>query len=324
MRKLKLFAAIAFLSAFAAACGGSPTPALPTVNPNAATTVPTVTPDSSMADDGTAEATSEGTAESTPPPIAGQSEGTPEVAMNPTFLIQVAGDTELTIDSQDNATVADEVEGSPAQGEAAPVLNTPMVIMRYLRFMPGDQSYTFELSFSENTIDPDTYEIGVDNINTTVGNNVNEDSAGQSQASVESTAEATDDNSNDSTDAGNQQANTPVPAQDNTSGGQESGSALDTNDPGSNAPDLGITERDETFAPIIAARLIPASGDGTEYNLLLGGTLTIDAMDEAGVSGSFEFQLAPADSPEQTITVSGTFTDIPFTETDGENVTPTP
>jgi hypothetical protein len=313
MRKFRLLVAVTLLAALVAACGGSPTPALPTVNPNSSTVEPSVTPSDENAFDATEEAISEVTAESTT-----------EVAMNSAFLIQVAGDTELTIDSNENATVTDEVVGSPAQGEAAPVLNTPIVTMRYLRFIPSDQSYVFELSFSENTVAIGTFEIGVDNVGSTVGNNVNEDSAGNSQLDAETTAEATDASTAGSSSASGSSSLSPTQASATSSGGQGSDTAQDTNNPDSNAPDLGITERDETLPPIIAARLIPANGDAAEYNLLLGGTLTIDSMEESGISGSFEFQMAPANSPEQTITVSGTFTDVPFTEIDEESLTPAP
>jgi hypothetical protein len=316
MRNLKFLAALAFLAALVTACGGSASTSLPTAN--SATVEPSVTPGGDA--DGTAEATADATAEETPPPIAGSSEGTPEVAADPAFMVAVSGDMELSITSENNDIIEVSVVGNPS-GEA-PVMTTPNLTMRTLRFAPSDESYIFELSFSENNITERTYEIGVDNVGSTVGNNVNEDAAGGAQDSVspsESTAEATSEALNESGTG-----NTSGTPDANATPGQDSGTSLDTNNPPSNAPSGGVIETDETLPPVIAARLEPDRGQGTSYNLLLGGTFTIDSISETSVSGSFEFQLAPADNPQQIVTVSGTFTDIPLTAEEDVTVTAVP
>jgi hypothetical protein len=312
MRKLWQFGLMVFIVIFVAACGGTPTPPIPTPDPNNATVEPTVTanPDGVMEE--TAEAAADETAEAT-------AEGTAQV-LNTAFNFEVSGDTELTINSDDGAFVEDEMTGSPAQGESAPILNTPVAQLRYLRFMMADGAYILEISFSDNVTTGD-YEIGVDNISTTVGDNINQDAGGSSQnqsAAGESTAEATDDSSGSVTPV-----NTPQATQATGSGGEAAGSSIDTGNPPSNV-DQGIVERDEAINTIIAARLEPANGEGTSYNLLQGGTLTIGDISDNSVSGSIDFTLSPADDEARTVVVVGTFTDIPLTSSDEESLTPSP
>ena len=84
-----------------------------------------------------------------------------------------------------------------------------------------------------------------------------------------------------------------------------------------------MDESDETLAPIISARLIPQNETDSGYNLLQSGTLTIDSLSDQGVSGSFTFQLASTENPDEQIAANGTFTAIPFTQMIDSEVVPT-
>ena len=104
-----------------------------------------------------------------------------EAAMNQGFVIDITGDTQLTLDSSSGATVTDQVSGSPQSGETAPILNTPAVNLRTLRFTSSDGAYVFELAFSQSNMAEGDYQIGVGNVTSTIGNNINEDAAGTPQ-----------------------------------------------------------------------------------------------------------------------------------------------
>jgi len=263
--------------------------------------------------------------------------------MEPVFAIQITGGVEgdVTLSSDDGAVVVASAAGAstgeeglaagntgtdaPASASGQQVLNTPSTDLRTLSFTNADQSYTFDLIFSAD-LAPGQYEIGINNVQTTIGNNVNENSGGETISAAGGDAEATGEATGEAdapAGAGNSTAqaggntgdsgaqNTEVPADDDSNS-----TSLDSNSPPSNSPEEGIVERDETFAPTIAARLESSNADALSYNLVQGGMLNIESMDDSSASGSFQFTLSPADDPNQTITVTGSFTNLPLGDAD--------
>jgi len=332
MPKLSFIAAL-LLAALTAACGPNLSTNIPTVDPNAASTEPTVTPNAEQADEGTVEATAEMTAEGTEAATADQTaeatvavnaEGT--AALETAFAIQVTGDSEVTIRSDDSGEVSDMLSGASTGvegGEAATtgidaedanttgqsVLNTPPSVLRILRFTNADENYLFELTLTDE-LAPGQYEVGISNVQTTIGDNVNQNS--QEVTVAESTAEATSEAETEVTTPEALQEAPPT----NQTGGNTTSVLQDTNNPPPSAPDQGLVERDETFAPTIAARLETPDDGGTSYNLLQGGFVRIETMNETRASGSFEFTLSPAEDTARIVTVTGTFVDIPLTQTE--------
>ena len=340
MRQLFLVTAALIVAVFIAACGSPTTTAVPTADPNNAVTEATVTPNPEGAAEGTAEATADMTAEGTDEATAeatsdstdeataeatsdSTAEGA-EAALNTSFAIQISGGTDgnVTLDSDDGAVVVASASNTDASATSSgqQVLDTPATELQTLTFSNADESYTFDLIFSAD-LAPGQYQIGVNNVQTTIGNNINENSGGEtSDAAGGSSAEATEEATSeviaspagvsDSTaQAGGSTAeNTVVPSADDDS----TSASLDSNAPPSNSPEEGIVERDESFAPTIAARLELSDPDALSYNLVQGGTLRIEAINDSSASGSFEFTLSPADDPTQTITVTGSFTDLPL------------
>jgi len=340
MRGLLFTVAALLLAALIAACGPNLSTNVPTADPNAATTEPTVTPNPNLADEATAETTAEGTEAATADETAEATvevtaEGT--VALETAFAIQITGDTEVTISSDNGGEVADEVAGASAgteSGEAATtgidaeaantsgqsVLNTPPSVLRVLRFTDADESYLFELTLTDE-LAPGQYEIGINNVQTTIGNNVNESSSGATTA--DTTAEATGEVGV----SGGTTATTPSAIQEaapTSQTGGNTGTLQDTNNPPPSSPDQGIVERDESFPPTIAARLETTDSQETSYNLLQGGLLRIEAMNETSASGSFEFTLSPAEDTSKIVTVTGTFVDVPLTQTEQSNAVESP
>ncbi|MEO8609829.1 MAG: hypothetical protein ABI690_18195 [Chloroflexota bacterium] len=305
-----------------AACGSPTTSAIPTSNPDAATTEPTVTPNPAGVAEGTVEATADMMAEST------------AAVLNTAFSVQVSGDTPTTITSSDGASVAESVSGASnpngsasesntgSESSANPigqsVLNTPSDVLRTISFTNADGSYTFDLIISDK-LAPATYQIGVDNVVTTVGDNINEDSAGNAQgvtetstpgagASVETTAQVKPTSSA-------AEATADMTAEMTAESTTQVGTSLnDASAPPAN-PSQGISERDENLPPTIAARLTSDKADDPGYNLIQDGALTITAMNNTSASGSFEFTLVSQQDTSKTIQVTGTFTDIPLSPT---------
>jgi hypothetical protein len=310
MRTVLSVLIVLILAITVAACGGPQTTAFPTSDPN-----------NDISGELTAEATAEGTSE----------------AGNTSFSINVTGNTEANLNSDDGATVSEMVAGassmndstSPADSGSNPVgnssgqsvLNTPSAVLRTLTFTNADQSYTFDLIVSDD-LAAGTYEIGLDNVITTVGNNINEDTSGNAQ-DVNSTAEATSDTSAESTTEASSNAlptmnsvsEATAEATDSLSlGSQNEGSSLNDSNPAASMPGAGIVERDETLPPTIAARFTTNDPDAASYNLIQDGSLTIDEISEMSASGSFEFTLASTEDESQTITVTGTFTALPLVQ----------
>jgi hypothetical protein len=335
MRNLFLIVVALMMAVFIAACGSPPTTAVPTADN--ATVEPTVTPNPEGAEEGTVEATAEAdmTAEGTDEATAeatsdsteeaemtaeATTEGT-EAAMEPAFAVQISGgaDGDVTLDSDDGTVVVASAAGNAGTDGAATssgqqVLDTPSTDLRTLTFTNADQSYTFDLIFSAD-LAPGQYEIGINNVQTTIGNNVNENSAGETSTEAEATDEATSeadapDGASTSTaqSGGSTAENTAIPSADDSSASP------------SNLTGDGVVERDETFAPTIAARLELSDPDALSYNLVQGGMLNIEAMDDSSISGSFQFTLTPADDPTQIITVTGSFTNLPLGDMEAEDV----
>lgn len=330
MRQLFLVIAALIVAVFVAACGSPPTTAVPTADPNNAVNEATVTPNPEGAAEGTVEATAESTMESTAEATSDStdeataeatSESTAEsteAALNPSFAIQISGgaDGDVTLDSDDGAVVVASASNTDASATSSgqQVLDVPATELHTLTFTNADESYSLDLIFSAD-LAPGQYQIGVNNVQTTIGNNSNENSAGESNSSAEATGEPTSEviaspagASDSAAQAGGSTAeNTVVPSADDSNS-----ASLDSNAPPSNSVGEGLVERDERFAPTIAARLELSDPDALSYNLVQGGTLRIEAINDSSASGSFEFTLSPADDPTQTITVTGTFTDLPL------------
>jgi hypothetical protein len=316
MRKLWLTGGLMLSCIIMAACSGSTTTtAVPTSNPNAVVTVEDTTPNAAEAANGTA-------------------------VLEPAFSIQVSGDTDVNIASDAGGEVSDMLAGANtgaaggAENTGQSVQNTPSSELRTLRFTDANQVNILEVTFSDG-LAPDQYQIGVDNVNTTVGNNANEDSSGASttDGSSASGSATMTPQARPPTDVGTAQVgpsatpaiasgNNTQAAQGSTANGQNQDNTLSDNNPPPQTSDLGISERDESLPPTISARLEPSSGNGTSYNLLQSGTLTIASMNKTSVSGGFEFTLSPAEDTSKTITVSGTFTNIPLTQLDPADITP--
>jgi hypothetical protein len=315
MRNLFLVAAALTVAVFIAACGSPPTTAVPTADN--ATVEPTVTPNPEGAEEGTVEATAEATSDSTDEAemtAEATAEGT-EAAMEPGFAVQISGgaDGDVTLDSEDGAVVvasAASVGDAQASSSGQQVLDTPSTELRTLTFTNADQSYTFDLIFSAD-LAPGLYQIGVNNVQTTIGNNINENSAGEPSSAVGGSAEATGEATSEA-DAPAGASTSTAQAGGSTAENTEVPSANDSSAAASNPAGGGVVERDETFAPTIAARLELSDPDALSYNLVQGGMLNIESIDDSSASGSFEFTLSPADDPTQTITVTGSFTDLPL------------
>jgi hypothetical protein len=308
MRNLFLVAAALMLAVSIAACGGAQTTAVPTSDPGSATVEASVTSNLEGAEEGTAEATAEGT----------------DAAMNPAFAVEMSGgaDGDVTLDSDDGAVVVASAANADASADSSgqQVLDTPSADLRTLTFTNADQSYTFDLIFSAD-LAPGQYEIGINNVQTTIGNNVNENSAGETSSEAVATDEATSEadapagaSTSTAQSGGSTAENTTVPSADDSS------ASLDSNAPPSNSIGDGVVERDETFAPTIAARLESSDADALSYNLVQSGMLNIESMDDSSASGSFQFTLSPADDPTQTITVTGSFTNLPLGDIETEDI----
>ncbi|MBZ0290635.1 MAG: hypothetical protein K8I30_23625 [Anaerolineae bacterium] len=344
---LSVLIAIIFVVMIAACSGGTVSTVIPTSDPANATTEPTVTPNPENADEGTAEATADATADGTAEATAeGTADATEEAtaestaegtaALETAFAIQINGgaDGDVTISSDDGGEVTNAVAGVSADPEASSsgqqVLNTPASTLRTITFSTADDSVVFDLIFSDD-LAPGEYQIGVNNVLSTVGNNINEDSSGQSTTGTGS--EATAENMAEASPTAAGAASSTAQAGGNTAqgstGSNTQGSSAGTSGTGSasspsSSPQLGIVERDENFAPTIAARLEASDENLAGYNLVQGGRLMIESMSEASATGSFEFTMSPADEPTQTIMVSGAFTDIPLVQTAQSNAATSP
>jgi hypothetical protein len=349
MRNLTLIVAALMLAVLIAACGGPQTTAVPTADPANATGEASVTPNPEGADEGTVEATAdmtdEATAEATDDEATDEADSTAEAtaegtdaAMESGFAIQITGGTDgdIALDSDDGAVVVASAAGAStgeeglaaantgtdaqASSSGQQVLDTPSADLRTLTFTNADQSYTFDLIFSAD-LAPGQYEIGINNVQTTIGNNVNENSAGETSSEAVATDEATSEadapagaSTSTAQSGGSTAENTTVPSADDSS------ASLDSNAPPSNSIGDGVVERDETFAPTIAARLESSDADALSYNLVQSGMLNIESMDDSSASGSFQFTLSPADDPTQTITVTGSFTNLPLGDIETEDI----
>jgi hypothetical protein len=374
MRRLLSGLIILIVVVMVAACGSTTTTAIPTSNPDAAIPQPTGSPNSVGVAEGTAESTAEVTREGAVEATAeSTAEGTAAV-LNTAFTIQITGgDTNqnVSLSSDNGSTVSNDVAGvsggeeglaagntgtdAQASSSGQQVLNTPVSTLRTLTFSNADQSYVFDLIFSDD-LPAGQYQIGIDNVQSTIGNNINEDSGGQADTgtssgnSSEATVEAGGSSSRGATANSTAQAGSGTNG-GNATGGTSGGNATGGNTTGSttngtttqgtvgpsnavngqgvqaqngatqndnapaNSPQQGIVERDENFAPTIAARLESTDANLAGYNLVQGGTLTLDSINQSTATGSFKFTMSPADDPTKTITVSGTFTDVPLSQT---------